>query len=188
MKSVKTLVLAGGSCCVIALASFAGCSSSSSAAPGDDGGTTDGNVTDTHVTPDNNVPDNKVPETGGGDTATDDSSMDTGTDTGGMCAAIGGDGGGFTTGNMTCDDCLAANCCSQVTNCVTPYADGGTNDCANILFCVVACVNDGGTTSSCATPCVTMYPNGANDAIMLQTCQGNSCATECGGGGDGGGD
>jgi len=93
---------------------------------------------------------------------------------GGSCPAVGSGAGQYTTGNATCDACLAQNCCATTTACVN------NTPCLDALNCTVACVKaDGGTTAACGLTCIGENDGSGADALMLSQCQSNSCATQC---------
>jgi hypothetical protein len=115
-----------------------------------------------------------------GGTDTGSTAADTGgsseasTEAGGMCAAVGSGATQYTTGNATCDACLAANCCTSVTTCV------GNTPCLDALNCTVACVKaDGGSTDSCGIMCIGENDGSGTDAFALSGCEMQSCASSC---------
>jgi hypothetical protein len=173
MKALNlALICCGG---IGALSIAVACSSSTVVNNGDDGGTDSGSGDDS-AAQDNFVPDTNVQET----------ATDAGADTGNACPIIGMGSGQFTSGNATCDNCIAngvdggGNCCSQATACFTPAADGGPSDCQTFTLCVVACQMDGGTLATCATPCEALTDGGGvSQAVAISTCVGNNCMAQC---------
>jgi hypothetical protein len=186
MLGFRRMLLAGAGCAAISLASFAGCSSSSSGLAGNDGGGADVGSADVTMPLDaaaDTATDQYVADTF---TQDDDTSPETGGDAA-ACGAIGGDGGAgtFTTNSAACDACLAANCCPQFTACATPD-DAGTEDggglsaCSAILRCSLACVlADAGTGQACFTACASKYPSGASAASAAGACIGTHCISPC---------
>lgn len=108
--------------------------------------------------------------------------------------AEGGEGGtcnvSFAVGSPTCDSCVQASCCSQLTMCDSSDAGGGPADdagteCYNALSCAIllagthpdaalstmdindCAMSDGGTTT------------GGTTAISVFTCVMDNCASAC---------
>jgi hypothetical protein len=97
----------------------------------------------------------------------------------GACPIIGMGSGQFASGSAQCDTCLGTHCCPQATTCFSANSDGGESDCTLLSKCVLSCLDDGGTTSTCDMPCVTKYPGGVTDGLQLNSCVMPSCSGQC---------
>jgi hypothetical protein len=123
-----------------------------------------------------------------------DAAVDTGTtpaDTGTTPATDAGEDAPATcavalsTGDATCDTCVATSCCTQLTGCDTPD-DAGVDD-AGFSACeqLLGCINDfntsaDGGTDGGAAACNSSYSSGEQtSATAVLTCIESSCATQC---------
>ena len=119
--------------------------------------------------------------TGGSDTGTGGS--DTGTDTTPVdCHDTFANGGPGGDACLTCTTDACASEAAAAYGANFPTSVGGA--CASLYNCLMACpcdtANPGDFSSSCAIACVTNLPAACQTATQaLQTCQTNSCATEC---------
>jgi hypothetical protein len=75
----------------------------------------------------------------------------------------------LSSGDPTCDTCIAASCCSQDTAC------GDDQDCLAFISCMSAC-----TDPTCQTACETTYPTANNELNALDACLTSACAVPCG--------
>jgi hypothetical protein len=98
---------------------------------------------------------------------------------GATCSIIGSASGQLTSGNATCDSCLAAQCCSVASACFAPGSDGGVGECAELELCFVAC--EGADSGTCRAGCIGSYLGGLEGAAALSGCAVTSCASSsCG--------
>lgn len=92
----------------------------------------------------------------------------------------GGTCNGFTTGNPTCDGCIAASCCTAEADCNTGGGSGDDNAGAMMCEQIVSCVEDacagGGIFGECVIGCA---PDEASPADALLTCMASSCSAQC---------
>ncbi len=127
---------------------------------------------------DSGIFDDAGSDAGGGDSGDMDATPDTGVDAGPVCEAIGTtqppasitfDNGG------TCDTCMSASCCSQVTACFASV-DGGDSDCYQLDQCLSNCVApDGGIDQTCVDAC-----NAAHSAsTAMWKAQADCLTTNC---------
>ncbi len=118
--------------------------------------------------------------TGGSDTGT---GTDTGTDTTPVdCHESFANGGPGGDACLTCTTDACASEAAAAYGANFPTSVGGA--CASLYTCLMACpcdtANPGDFAADCAIPCVTNLPAACQTATQaLQTCQTNSCATEC---------
>ncbi len=132
----------------------------------------------------------------GADTGTPevDAAADTGTtpppDTGTTPAADAGEDAAATcavalsTGDPTCDTCVATSCCTQLTGCDTPddagVDDAGFSACEQLLGCINDVNSADGGTDGGATTCDPTYSSGEQtSATAVLTCIESACATQC---------
>jgi hypothetical protein len=85
---------------------------------------------------------------------------------------LGGDAGacGLSSGDPTCDACVASSCCAEDTACASDA------DCTALITCGDACMDD-----TCFSACFAAHPTGASILDKLSTCVEGSCGTACGG-------
>jgi hypothetical protein len=99
--------------------------------------------------------------------------------TGAVCTSVGSASGQLTSGNATCDSCLAAQCCGSVTSCFAPGQDGGLGECAQLELCFVGCL--AADAGACRAGCIGSYLGGLAGAATLSSCAASSCASSsCG--------
>ena len=122
--------------------------------------------------------------TGGSDTGgSDTGGSDTGTDTTPVdCHETFANGGPGGDACLTCTTDACASEAAAAYGANFPTSVGGA--CASLYACLMACpcdtANPGDFAADCAIPCVTNLPAACQTATQaLQTCQTNSCATEC---------
>ena len=97
---------------------------------------------------------------------------------GAACPSIGSSSGQLTTGDPSCDTCLATQCCSATTSCFGGSGgDGGGSECAQLELCTLACPTE--DAGSCRSACIGNYLGGLAGAASLSTCVATSCATSC---------
>lgn len=90
-----------------------------------------------------------------------------------------------STGMMTCPSlgdpctgCIAKSCAGYWCNC------SNSKECLALLTCFGKCKGD----ESCHQNCMSQYPNGIADALLVSGCGGTTCKASCGSGsGDFGG-
>lgn len=102
---------------------------------------------------------------------------------GNAACAVGAD-----TGTQACDDCVATNCCSDLTACAGAD-DGGTSGCDQFIACVLACVVGnadagvaGESMSSCEDECNPSNTYSASDvqsAVNVFNCMTSNCSSQC---------
>jgi len=83
------------------------------------------------------------------------------------CPAIGTGGGQFNQDMCgACDTCMAAMCCTELTTCLAPAADGGEGDCKVLIECLQAARTDANAIAAC---------QGAHQASMATYQLLNDC-------------
>ena len=99
--------------------------------------------------------------------------------------------GAVSTGNLTCDQCLTAQCCATLAACDTLSEagadDAGESSCRQLADCLRACLVgnadagvEAGTLTSCSDLCGASFT--ATDLANAQpfvTCETTSCASQC---------
>jgi hypothetical protein len=77
------------------------------------------------------------------------------------------------TGDPTCDECVNATCCPEITQCF----GGADKECAAIQSCIEQC---GITDFQCPPQCVSAHPQGQNDYGRLVDCsKSKPCSSAC---------
>ena len=156
-----------------------GTTTGSSGTSGGTGSTGTTGASDDGATIDSGI-DSTVDNTDSGTTGSSEAS--TGDET---AAADGASCGAFTTGSMTCDQCIQSNCCMAAAACDTVDSNGtddaGFTSCEQLVSCVNdVCAADGGTLSDCESTCNTDYTMAEQaSADALLSCVSMSCMAQC---------
>jgi hypothetical protein len=75
-----------------------------------------------------------------------------------------------STGNATCDQCIATHCCTQF------HACAAEPQCKPLITCVENCANGD---NACNNTCEQQYPNGVQPAEGAANCFDQNCKTAC---------
>jgi hypothetical protein len=93
------------------------------------------------------------------------------------CSSVGAGSGQLTSGNATCDACLAAQCCTAAASCFTGTTDAAVSDCASIEACFAECALSDSGSGECRAECIGANPGGLDGVVELSSCAAGSCAS-----------
>jgi hypothetical protein len=87
-----------------------------------------------------------------------------------------------TTACGTCDSCMATSCCSAISACYTAPADGGLNECEDLIECTTAC-DAAPDPDACNAACESTKSAAvvaARDAVLSCLTEDTKCGKQCG--------